>query len=218
VAGRSGKQGLSWLHGWIPVPGLAEIRRYQRSWAGGDLLAGLTVSAYLIPQVMAYAGVAGLQPVSGLWAAAPPLVIYALLGSSRSLSMGPESSTALMTAAAIGPLAGGDAARYAALASTLALLVGVFAVMASVARLGFIADLLSRPVLAGYMAGLAAIMIAAQLNRVTGVPVSGHSFLPEVASFGRHITSIQPAQRCSPAVCSLSSLPCGRAGQESLDR
>jgi MFS superfamily sulfate permease-like transporter len=185
---------MSWLRGWIQVPGLAEIRRCQPSWLGGDRLAGLTVSAHLIPQVMAYAGVAGLPPVAGLWAAAPPLIIYALLGSSRSLSMGPESSTALMTTAAIGPLAGGNAARYAALASTLALLVGLFAVIASVARLGFIADLLSRPILVGYMAGLAAIMIAAQLNRATGVPVSGHTFVSELASFGRHVTSIQPAR------------------------
>jgi sulfate permease, SulP family len=178
---------------WIQLPNLAEIRRYQRSWLRSDLLAGLTVSAYLIPQVLAYAGVAGLPPVIGLWAAVPPLVIYALLGSSRSLSMGPESSTALMTAAAIGPLAAGDSARYAALASALALLVGLLAVIASVARLGFIADLLSRPVIVGYMAGLAAIMIAGQLNRVTGVPVSGRTFPSEVASFFKHITSIQPA-------------------------
>jgi sulfate permease, SulP family len=87
------------VRGWIQVPGLAQIRRYDRPWLRGDLLAGLTVAAYMIPQVMAYAGVARLPPVTGLWAAAPPLVVYAILGSSRSLSMGPESSTALMTAA-----------------------------------------------------------------------------------------------------------------------
>jgi SulP family sulfate permease len=144
VAGRSAKRGRFSVGDWIQLPNLAEIRRYQRSWLRSDLLAGLTVSAYLIPQVLAYAGVAGLPPVIGLWAAVPPLVIYALLGSSRSLSMGPESSTALMTAAAIGPLAAGDSARYAALASGLALLVGLLAVIASVARLGFIADLLLR--------------------------------------------------------------------------
>lgn len=181
------------VRGWIQLPGLAQFRRYQRSWLRGDLIAGLTASAYLVPQVLAYAGVARLPPVTGLWAALPPLVIYALLGSSRSLSMGPESSTALMTAAAIGPLAAGNTARYAALASVLALLVGLLAVVAALVRLGFVADLLSRPVIAGYMAGLAAIMIASQLNRVTGVPVSGHNFLPEVLSFARHITSIQPA-------------------------
>jgi sulfate permease, SulP family len=193
MAGRSGTRGLAAVRGWTRLPGLAGFRRYQRSWLRGDLIAGLTVSAYLIPQVLAYAGVAGLPPVTGLWAAAPPLIIYAVLGSSRSLSMGPESSTALMTAAALGPLAAGNPARYAELATVLALLVGLLAIAAALLRLGFVADLLSRPVLGGYMAGLAAIMIAGQLGRVTGVPVSGRTFLSDVASFARHITSIQPA-------------------------
>ncbi len=193
MAGRSWTHGIGAVRGWIQLPGLAEARGYQRSWLRGDLIAGLTVSAYLIPQVLAYAGVAGLPPVTGLWAAAPPLIIYAVLGSSRSLSMGPESSTALMTAAALGPLAAGNPARYAELATVLALLVGLLAIAAALLRLGFVADLLSRPVLVGYMAGLAAIMIAGQLGRVTGVPVSGRTFLSDVASFARHITSIQLA-------------------------
>ena len=90
MAGRSAKRGTHADPGRDWLPGLAEIRRYRRSWLRGDLIAGLTVSAYLIPQVLAYASVAGLPPVAGLWAAAPPLVIYALLGSSRSLSMGPD--------------------------------------------------------------------------------------------------------------------------------
>ena len=157
------------------IPGLAMLRGYQRSWLRGDLVAGVTVAAYLVPQVMAYAAVAGLPPVAGLWAALPALVIYAVLGSSPSLSMGPESTTALMTAIAIGPLAAGEPARYAALAATLALLVGLMSLAAWLLRLGFVADLLSRPVLVGYMAGVALIMIAGQLARVTGVPVTGQS-------------------------------------------
>ena len=83
------------------------LRGYRRAWLRGDLLAGVTVAAYLIPQVMAYAQVAGLPAAAGLWAVLPALVVYALLGSSTSLSMGPESTTALMTAVAIGPLAAG---------------------------------------------------------------------------------------------------------------
>ena len=98
-----------------------------------------------------------------------------------------------MTAAALGPLAAGNPARYAELATVLALLVGLLAIAAALLRLGFVADLLSRPVLVGYMAGLAAIMIAGQLGRVTGVPVSGRTFLSDLASFARHITSIQLA-------------------------
>jgi SulP family sulfate permease len=159
------------------------LRRYRRSWLRGDLLAGVTVAAYLVPQVMAYATVAGLPPVVGLWAALPALVIYALLGSSPSVSMGPEATTALMTAIAIAPLAAGDPVRYADLAATLALLVGVMSVGAGLLRLGFVADLLSRPVLVGYMAGVALIMIADQLRRVTGVPVTGQAFFAQLDSF-----------------------------------
>jgi len=169
------------------------LRDYRRSWLRGDLIAGVTVAAYLIPQVMAYATVAGVPPVAGLWAALPALVIYAVLGSSASLSMGPEATTALMTAIAIGPLATGDPARYAGLAATLALLVGVMSVGAWLLRLGFVADLLSRPVLVGYLAGVAVIMIADQLRRVTGVPVTGQTFPAQIASFARSLGQMQPA-------------------------
>ncbi len=137
------------------MPGVASLRGYQRSWLRGDTLAGITVAAYLVPQVMAYAGVAGLPPVAGLWAIMAPLAVYAVLGSSRQLSVGPESTTALMTAVAIGPLAAADPSRYAALAAALAIIVGGYCLIGWAARLGFVADLLSRPVLVGYMAGVA---------------------------------------------------------------
>jgi len=169
------------------------LRGYQRPWLRGDLIAGVTVAAYLIPQVMAYATVAGLNPVTGLWAALPALVAYAIFGSSRSLSMGPEATTALMTAIAIGPLAAGRPTRYAALAVSLALLVGLMALGAWALRLGFVSDLLSRPVLVGYMTGVALIMIADQLRRVTGVPVTGQAFFAQLGSFGHGIGSVQPA-------------------------
>jgi sulfate permease, SulP family len=169
------------------------VRSYQRPWLRGDLVAGVTVAAYLVPQVMAYAVVAGLPPVAGLWAALAPLLLYALLGSSRSLSMGPESTTALMTAAAVGPLAAGNPERYALLAATLAVGVGLFAVLAWLLRLGFVADLLSRPVLIGYLAGVAVIMIAGQLGRLTGIPVTGRTFAGELVSFFTRIDQAQPA-------------------------
>ena len=178
-------------HRW--PPGLVTLRGYQRPWLRGDLIAGLTVAAYLVPQVMAYAGVAGLPPVTGLWAALAPLACYAVLGSSRLVSLGPESTTALMTAVAIGPLAAGDPSRYAALAAMLALLVGLLAVVAWLVRLGFVADLLSRPVLVGYLAGVALIMMAGQLGRLTGVRVSGESFTGQVASFTGQLAHVNPA-------------------------
>lgn len=169
---------------WSAVaPGLSQFRGYQRDWLRGDVVAGLTVAAYLVPQVMAYATVAGLPPVVGLWAALVPLAVYAVLGSSRQLSAGPESTTALMTATALAPLAAGDPGRYAALAAAAALLVGAMCFVAGLVRLGFLADLLSRPVLIGYMTGVALIMIASQLGKVTGVSVEGEEFIDQIRSF-----------------------------------
>jgi high affinity sulfate transporter 1 len=162
---------------------LRQLRNYQRGWLRGDVLAGVTVAAYLVPQVMAYATVAGLPAVAGLWAALVPLAVYAVLGSSRQLSVGPESTTALMTATALAPLVAGDPARYAVFAAVTALLVGGFCLLGGLLRLGFLADLLSRPVLVGYMTGVAVIMIGGQLGKVTGVAVEGDEFVDQVRSF-----------------------------------
>ena len=160
-----------------------QLLNYQRGWLRGDVLAGVTVAAYLIPQVMAYATVAGLPAVAGLWAALVPLAVYAVLGSSRQLSVGPESTTALMTATALAPLVAGDPARYAVLAALMAVLVGGFCLLGGLLRLGFLADLLSRPVLVGYMTGVAVIMIGGQLGKVTGVAVEGDEFVDQLRSF-----------------------------------
>jgi len=173
-----------------PAPGLGTFIGYRRPWLKGDVLAGLTVAAYLVPQVMAYAGVAGLPPVAGLWAILPALALYALLGSSRLLSIGPESTTALMTATVVGPLAGGDPARYAALTAALAIAVGLLCVVAWAARLGFVADLLSRPVLIGYLAGVALIMMVDQLPKLTGVRTTGSAFFPQAWSFARNLPDV----------------------------
>src|SRR3954467_15392714 len=94
------------------LPGLASLRGYERAWLRGDLLAGVTVAAYLVPQVMAYAEVAGLPPVAGLWCVMAPMGVYAIFGSSRQLSVGPESSTALMTAVAVGTLVAENGQPY----------------------------------------------------------------------------------------------------------
>ena len=172
------------------VPNLQMYATYERGWIRGDLLAGLTVAAYLVPQVMAYATIAGLPPVVGLWAILPALVAYAIFGSSRQLSVGPESTTALMTAAVVGPLAHGDPTRYAVLAAALAVVVGIICLVCWFAQLGFIANLLSMPVLVGYMAGIAILMIGGQLDKLTGVPIEGEGFLNEMGSFVTNITHV----------------------------
>ncbi|MDI9629417.1 MAG: sulfate permease [Acidobacteriota bacterium] len=170
------------------VPGLDVLRHYDRNWLSGDVLAGITVAAYMIPQTMAYAEVAGLPAVVGLWALVGPLLVYAIFGSSRQLSVGPESTVALMTALAISSLAGvpavGDAdlATRATLGAVLALTTGVICLVAYGARLGFLAGLLSRPVLIGYLAGAAVLMMISQLGKVTGLQVSGERVWDEVGS------------------------------------
>jgi high affinity sulfate transporter 1 len=185
------------ISGWrrlLPgAPGIAVLAHYERSWLRRDVPAGVAVAAYLVPQVMAYATVAGLPPVAGLWAILPALMLYALLGSSRLLSVGPESTTALMTAAVVGPLAAGNPARYAALSATLAIAVGLLSLAAWAARLGFVADLLSRPVLVGYLAGVALIMIVDQLPKITGVETTGSGFFAQLLSFVRKLPEAQPA-------------------------
>ncbi len=168
-------------------------------WSRGNVVAGLTVTAYLVPQVMAYATVAGLPAIVGLWATLPALVVYALMGSSRSLSLGPESSVALMTAAVIAPFALGDPQRYAALAAGLALAVGVLGVLGSVLRLSFVSDLLSRPVLVGYMAGIGILMIDGQLDAFFGIDTEGEALLEHL---GQVITATPTA---SPVVVGLAA-------------
>ena len=173
--------------------GIHYLRHYDRRNLRGDLMGGLTVTAYLIPQVMAYSTLAGLPPATGLVVVVVAMTIYALLGSSRLLSTGPESTTALMTAAVLAPMVTGDATRYAALATLLALLVGIYAIASGLLRFGFIGDLLSRPVLIGYMAGVAVIMITSQLGKVTGVDVAGNSFLEDIQSFTGNVVANGPS-------------------------
>jgi len=155
-------------------------------------MAAVTVTAYLIPQVMAYAALAGVPPQAGLVVIIVTMVLYALVGSSRVLSVGPESTTALMTAAVLAPLALGDTSRYLALAATTALLVGGFAILAGVLRLGFIGELLSRPVLIGYLAGVAVIMIISQAGKVTGVEMAGQTVLQDARSFATNLVADGP--------------------------
>ncbi|MBD1872927.1 solute carrier family 26 protein [Nodosilinea sp. FACHB-131] len=169
------------------LPGLERLRHYPRAWLRQDCLAGITVAAYLIPQCMAYGELAGVGPVQGLWAILPALLLYTLVGTSPQLSVGPESSTAVMTAVAIAPLAATSGTDYTILASLLACAVGVLCLVGYAARLGFLADLLSKPILIGYMAGVAVIMIAGQLSRVSGIPIEAESVVGQLTEFGSHL-------------------------------
>jgi SulP family sulfate permease len=174
------------------VAGAAQFHGYQRGWFRVDALAGVTVTAYLVPQCLAYSGLAGAPPVTGLWVAVIAMVLYAFIGTSRQLSVGPESAVAIMVAAAVAPLAAGDPARYLALSAGLAIMVGVLCIGAWALRLGFLADLLSRPILVGYMAGVALIMIGSQLGTITGILLTTHTTTDKVAELAGRLGDIRP--------------------------
>jgi sulfate permease, SulP family len=151
---------------------------YERAWLRGDIATGLLVVAIAIPLSMGMAEVAGVPPVAGLYTCVLPLIAYSCIGASRHLVIGLDASTAVMMAAAVAPLAGGDEGRYLALAGTLTLLVGAILVLAGGLRLGSLARLLSNPALLGYQAGLGVTVIINQVHRVIGVPVTRRDPLP----------------------------------------
>ncbi len=161
------------------LPGIRLLRTYDRSWLRADSLVSLTVWALVIPQGLAYAQLAGMPAVTGLYVGMLAMIGYGLFGTSRYLSMGPESSTAIMVASSLAPLAAVGSARYFALASTLALLVGAVFIAGSLLRLGALTRLLSFPILTGYLAGSAIVMSLNQLSRVFGFDVD-RSLYPHV--------------------------------------
>ncbi len=145
------------------------LHGYRRTWIRPDVIAGLTVWAVLVPEALAYASIAGVPPVVGLYAAVPALVLYALAGSSRHLVVGPMSATAALSAAIITPLAGADGGRYIALSTALAVATGLVGLLAGLIRLGFIAAFISEPVLKGFIVGLALTIIIGQVPKLFGV-------------------------------------------------
>lgn len=166
------------------MPGVATMLSYRREWLTHDLIAGVVLAAVLVPAGMAYAELAGLKPVYGLYASIVPMLAYAIFGPSRILVVGPDSSTAPLVAAAIIPLAGAEPALRDTYAAMLAVMVGAMAILVGVTRLGLITDLISRPVRIGYMNGLALIILASQLPKLLGFSVSADEFFPKMLEIG----------------------------------
>jgi MFS superfamily sulfate permease-like transporter len=158
-------------------PGLANLSSYRGPWLRKDIVAGLVLTALLVPQGMAYAELAGLPPITGLYTSILCLVGYAIFGPSKILVLGPDSALGPMIAATILPITGarGDPERAVALASALALLVGTITALAGIAHLGFVADLISKPTILGYMNGLAVTILVSQLPKLFGFSIEGDS-------------------------------------------
>jgi sulfate permease, SulP family len=180
--------------GRAPIGGLALLRRYRAAWLRPDVVAGLTVGAMLIPQSMAYAELAGVPAATGLYASLVAPIAYALTGTSRHLGTGPEPGTAILAATGVAAVAGSgaDDTRSLALMAALALLVAAVAGVAWILRLGVIAQLLSKPVLVGYITGVGMVLLSSQLTAFTGVPIAADTFFPRVVEFAGGLGSVRP--------------------------
>ena len=170
------------LRKYIPI--LGWLPSYEAAWLRSDLVAGLIAAAVVIPQAMAYATIAGLPVQAGLYVALLPMLVYVLLGSSRRLSVSSTSALAILTGstllAAVGPVS--NPTDYVIPAATLAFVVGVFLILASLLRLGFLADFISLPIITGFMAGIWVVIFVSQLGKILGLTIpSGSSLLQTLA-------------------------------------
>ncbi|MBH3469452.1 SulP family inorganic anion transporter [Pseudomonas putida] len=176
------------LSRWLP--GLANLLHYRREWLHADLQAGLSVAAIQIPIAIAYAQIVGLPPQYGLYACVLPMMVYALVGSSRQLMVGPDAATCAMIAGAVAPLAMGDPQRIVELSVIVTVLVGVMLIAAGLARAGFIASFFSRPILIGYLNGIGLSLIAGQLSKVVGFKIEGEGFILSLINFFQRLGEI----------------------------
>jgi sulfate permease, SulP family len=173
------------------VPVFGSLAGYDRSWLRGDAIAGLTVWAVLVPEALAYATIAGVSPVIGLYAAPPALLLYAMFGSSRHLVVGPMSATAALSAAAVADLTTGGPNDVLAFTGVLAIMTGVLALLAGLLRLGFLASFISEPVLKGFIIGLALTIIIGQVPKLLGIEKTAGDFFQQLWGVIRHLGDIQ---------------------------
>ena len=173
------------LNRWLP--GLRTLREYQLAWLRHDILAGLVLTTMLVPVGIAYAVASGLPGIYGLYATIVPLIAYALFGPSRILVLGPDSSLAAVILAVILPLSGGDPQRAVALAAAMAIVSGVVCILAGIARLGFITELLSKPIRYGYMNGIALTVLISQLPKMFGFSIESAGPLTNLWSIATSI-------------------------------
>ncbi|MGR3639431.1 SulP family inorganic anion transporter [Alterinioella nitratireducens] len=172
------------------VPLLDWAPAYDRTAFSNDMIAALVVTIMLIPQSLAYALLAGLPPEAGIYASIAPIVLYAIFGTSRALAVGPVAVVSLLTASAVGQVADQGTAGYAVAALTLAVLSGGFLLLMGVLRLGFLANFLSHPVIAGFITASGILIAASQLKHILGIPAEGHTLPELVLSLGAHLDRI----------------------------
>ncbi len=189
------------LDAWLP--GLATARAYDRRWLRGDIVAGVILSALLVPAGMGYAEASGLPAITGLYATIVPLLAYALFGPSKILVLGPDSALAALIAATILPLSGGDPTMAVTLASALALMTGLLCIVAGLAHFGFLTDLLSKPVRVGYLNGIALTVIVSQLPKLFGFSVDADGLILGFVEFVQKVIdgATEPAALAIGVAC-----------------
>src|ERR1700757_3100878 len=173
-----------WIH-WLP--GIKTLRRYEAAWLRHDVFAGLVLATMLVPVGIAYAVASGLPGIYGLYATIVPLLVYALFGPSRILVLGPDSALAAVILGVVVPLSGGDPLRAVTLAAMTAIVSGTVCILAGVARLGFVTELLSKPIRYGYMNGIALTVLVSQLPKVFGLSVGDSGPLRTLWAIGAAI-------------------------------
>jgi high affinity sulfate transporter 1 len=174
------------------LPGLRVARQYQPGWLRYDLAAGVVLTSLLVPQGMAYAELAGMPPVAGIYATMVPLLAYAVFGPSRILVIAPDSAIAPLVAAAVIPLGGAEPEARMGVAALLAVTVGVMCLVGGLARLGFVTELLSKPVRVGYLAGIAIVVLVDQAPNILGIEIEAEDFLPGLAELVSSLGEIDP--------------------------
>lgn len=165
------------------APGLWHLLDYRREWLRSDLVAGVSVAAVAVPTAIAYAQLIGFEPIVGLYAAILPLVAYALFGSSRQLIVNPDAATCAIVAATVVPLGGGDSDALRSLSMVLAVLTGLVCIAAGIFRLGFFADFLSKPILVGYLNGVAISIFVGQIGKIFGFSMQSHGIILGLIEF-----------------------------------
>jgi len=171
--------------GWLPA--------YRRAWLLPDVLAGLTVWAVMVPEGMAYAGIVGVPPIMGLYTIVPPLVAYALLGSSRLLVVGPDTATGLISALTVAAFAAQGSAEFNSLTSTLAILIGAFFLLFGALRMGWVAAFIPTPVMRGFIEGLVCVTIIGQVPHLLGISGASGNFFTKLWSVVQHLSDVSLA-------------------------
>jgi SulP family sulfate permease len=187
VAARSNSilQRLLPVLGWLPA--------YRRAWLLPDVLAGLAVWAVMVPEGMAYAGIVGVPPIMGLYTIVPPLIAYALLGTSRLLVVGPDTATGLISALTVGALVAQGTAEFSTLTSTLAILIGAFFLLFGALRMGWVAAFIPTPVMRGFIEGLVCVTIIGQVPHLLGISATSGNFFAKLWFVLQHLSNVSPA-------------------------